>query len=104
MYKKFVPPDGIDDLLICNKLGIVCETLRTNIYWKQGNELLTPPLANGVLAGTYRQWLLDQETVELNGQRLTLCQRQFSLKDINSDSYLMVSNALIGLVPAKLVC
>jgi para-aminobenzoate synthetase/4-amino-4-deoxychorismate lyase len=47
-----------DDVLFYNQLGEVTETTRGNIVVRCGNDLWTPPVSCGLLAGTYRARLL----------------------------------------------
>ncbi len=43
-----------DDVLLYNRKAEVTETCRANIAARVGNELLTPPISCGLLAGTFR--------------------------------------------------
>jgi para-aminobenzoate synthetase/4-amino-4-deoxychorismate lyase len=49
-----------DDVLLYNERGEITETCRGNVVVRLGNENLTPPLASGLLAGTYRERLLAE--------------------------------------------
>ncbi len=49
-----------DDVLLYNQLGEVTETARGNIVVRSGNDLWTPPVSCGLLAGTYRARLLAE--------------------------------------------
>jgi para-aminobenzoate synthetase/4-amino-4-deoxychorismate lyase len=49
-----------DDVLLYNHLGEVTETTRGNIVVRYGGDLWTPPVACGLLAGTYRARLLAE--------------------------------------------
>jgi para-aminobenzoate synthetase/4-amino-4-deoxychorismate lyase len=51
-------PDA-DDVLLWNERGELTETCAGNIAVLLGGEWLTPPVACGLLAGTYRAQLLD---------------------------------------------
>jgi para-aminobenzoate synthetase / 4-amino-4-deoxychorismate lyase len=55
---KCVMAKGGDEVLYCNERGELTEGSRTNIFIKRGDQLLTPPLACGVLAGVLRAELL----------------------------------------------
>lgn len=47
-----------DDVLLWNERGELTETSSANIVLELNGELLTPPVTAGLLAGTYRGWLL----------------------------------------------
>lgn len=49
---------GLDDLLILNSKGLVCETISSNIFMVIHNRLVTPPLSEGCLPGVMRQNIL----------------------------------------------
>jgi len=48
-----------NDALIINHQGHIIESTIANIFWIKDGELFTPPLTEGCVAGTMRQYLLD---------------------------------------------
>lgn len=48
-----------NDALIVNHRGHIIESTIANIFWFRNGELFTPPLTEGCVAGTQRQYLLD---------------------------------------------
>jgi para-aminobenzoate synthetase / 4-amino-4-deoxychorismate lyase len=56
-----------DDVLLFNQQGEITETLRGNIVVRCGQDLWTPPVSCGLLAGTYRAQLLAAGKI---GQRV----------------------------------
>ena len=84
------------DSLFCNEHGEVCEGARSNIFVREGQRLLTPPLRCGLLPGVLRSALLD---------RGEACEAVLTVADIKAASRegrLRVGNALRGLLPASL--
>jgi para-aminobenzoate synthetase/4-amino-4-deoxychorismate lyase len=51
---------GFDDVLLYNEAGEVTETTLANVAIEKDGVLLTPPVRCGLLAGTYRAWMLDE--------------------------------------------
>ncbi|MGA2258324.1 MAG: chorismate-binding protein, partial [Thermoguttaceae bacterium] len=49
-----------DDVLLYNRFGEVTETARGNLVVRRGQDLWTPPVSCGLLAGTYRARLLAE--------------------------------------------
>ena len=49
---------GADEALLCNTSGFVVEGASSNLFWIRGNQLFTPPLISGVLAGVTRGMVL----------------------------------------------
>jgi len=52
-----------DDVIFRNSKSEITESTRANIVVKRHGELLTPPVESGLLPGTFRQWLLDNEKI-----------------------------------------
>jgi len=52
-----------EDVLLYNERGEVTETTVANVAFKFGNRWVTPPIACGLLAGTFRQHLIEQGRV-----------------------------------------
>ncbi len=48
---------GADDALFMNASGHITEATTANVWIVEGNDVLTPPLAEGLLAGITRDWL-----------------------------------------------
>jgi branched-chain amino acid aminotransferase len=48
----------VDDVIILNSKGLVCETVSSNIFMVIHNRLVTPPLTEGCLPGIMRQNVL----------------------------------------------
>lgn len=84
------------DALFCNDAGQVCEGARSNVFVREGNRLLTPPLRCGLLPGVLRSQLLA--TGEACESILTVA----DIKAASREGRLRVGNALRGLMPAYL--
>lgn len=54
---------GCDDVLLVNERGEVTESTRANLVLRLGGELVTPPLASGLLPGVFRELLLQSGKV-----------------------------------------
>ncbi|KGM13707.1 aminotransferase IV [Cellulomonas bogoriensis 69B4 = DSM 16987] len=55
---------GADEALLANTLGDLCEGTASNVFVEVGDELLTPPLSSGCLAGITRELVLEWSGVE----------------------------------------
>ena len=90
------PTDEIDEAILLNEEGFVCEGTITNVFMRREADgpLLTPPLSCGLLPGVLRRELLEsgaaQEAVLTPG-------------DLAGVSRLYCGNSLRGLIPAVLV-
>jgi para-aminobenzoate synthetase/4-amino-4-deoxychorismate lyase len=84
------------DMLFFNERGELTEGGRSNVFVKIDGQWWTPPLASGVLPGVMRGVLLDDETFGAQERVLTR-------NEVLEAEALMLTNALRGAVPAKLI-
>jgi para-aminobenzoate synthetase/4-amino-4-deoxychorismate lyase len=64
VYERALASRGdADDVLLWNPAGKLTEASSSNIVVKVGQEFLTPPVSEGLLAGTFRAELLAQGVV-----------------------------------------
>ncbi len=86
-------PVGIDELIFVNERGEVCEGTITNVFVQEGDRLLTPPLASGLLPGVLRAELLD------TGRAV---EAVLTLPDLEHAEAIFCGNSLRGLIRATL--
>lgn len=84
------------DAIFCNEQGEVCEGARSNLFVREGQRLLTPPVRCGLLPGVLRAALLDRG--EASEAILSIA----DIKAASREGRLRVGNALRGLMPATL--
>jgi 4-amino-4-deoxychorismate lyase len=86
------PTSEVDEVLLENQHGHLCEGTITSLFVKIGGRLVTPPLSDGLLKGVLRQEMLDEgKAVEGIVSRQDLVNNQF-----------FVGNSLRGLILAML--
>lgn len=86
-------PEGVDEAILLNERGEVCEGTITSLFLRRGNRLVTPPLACGLLPGVLRRSLIA------NGQ---VDEARLRPDDLRTGD-LFMGNALRGLIPTRLV-
>ncbi|HKU00157.1 MAG TPA: aminodeoxychorismate synthase component I [Paraburkholderia sp.] len=84
------------DMLFFNERGELTEGGRSNVFVKLDGQWWTPPLASGLLPGVMRGVLLDDAAF---GAR----ERVLTREDVLNAEALMLTNALRGAVPARLI-
>jgi Branched-chain amino acid aminotransferase/4-amino-4-deoxychorismate lyase len=84
-------PDGIDEAILLNERGEICEGTITNLFLKRGGIYLTPPLACGLLPG-----ILREELLETGAAREALLRPE----DL-AQGEIFMGNSLRGLIPAR---
>jgi para-aminobenzoate synthetase/4-amino-4-deoxychorismate lyase len=86
--------DGYDEALLLNQDGEVTEGSYSNLFVRHGDELWTPPVECGLLAGVYREYVLDA--------RPEATERVLALDDLTSADALYCCNAVRGWCEAEL--
>lgn len=85
-------PPGIDEAILLNDQGEICDGTITSVFLRRDGVLLTPPLSAGLLPGVLRAELLSNGDARV--ARLTPA-------DL-ADGDLFCGNALRGLIPVQL--
>lgn len=81
---------GYDDCLFLNEDGYVTESAIANLFLVQNNELITPPISDGLLPGIIRQKIIEHFIVtesSIRKDQLITCQGAF------------LTNSLMGALP-----
>jgi para-aminobenzoate synthetase/4-amino-4-deoxychorismate lyase len=85
---------GVDDVLLVNDRGEVTESTIANVAVKLGGEWFTPPLASGLLPGTYRAVLLGEGRIR---------ERPIQVAELASAGGFALVSSVRGWRPAVLV-
>jgi len=85
---------GYDEAILLNEDGEVTEGCYSNLFLKQGDALYTPPVEAGLLAGVYRDHVLET--------RPELTERALTLDDLRAADALYCCNAVRGWCEATL--
>lgn len=76
---------GFDDVLLWNEREEITETTIANVIVRVKGFLYTPPVACGLLPGTYRAWMLEQNLIR---------EKIISLRDLRKCDALYVINSV----------
>jgi para-aminobenzoate synthetase / 4-amino-4-deoxychorismate lyase len=74
-----------DDVLLWNEREEITESSIANVVVKIGDDLFTPPRDSGLLAGTFRKWLLDMGQIReriLKVRDLDRCSRIYLINSV----------------------
>ncbi|HJY22972.1 MAG TPA: aminotransferase class IV, partial [Hanamia sp.] len=75
--------------IILNNYGRVCESAIANIFIIKDENIFTPPLAEGCVAGIMRRWILER--FSLKGYVVT--QKNLSIEDIlHADEFFLTNS------------
>lgn len=86
---------GFDEYVLLNERGEVCECTSANIFAAYGNEVRTPPLASGCLAGVTRAILLEQIRIP----EFTIVERTLTPDDLERADQVMVTSTTRDVLP-----
>jgi para-aminobenzoate synthetase/4-amino-4-deoxychorismate lyase len=86
--------EGADEAVLVNEKGEVTEGARSNVFVRIDGQFWTPPVSCGLLAGVYREHVLD--TVEEAGERI------LTLEDLQRADGIFCCNGVRGWRPAVL--
>ena len=84
---------GVDEALLANERGEVCEGTTTTVFADFGRGLVTPPLACGLLPGVLRAEMLERGECR---------EAVIEAASLPAAHRLLVGNSLRGLLPARL--
>jgi para-aminobenzoate synthetase/4-amino-4-deoxychorismate lyase len=83
---------GFDDVILWNAKGEVTESCIANVVVEIGGSLFTPPVACGLLAGTYRARMLEEGRV---------AERVVTVEELRSSPRVLLVNSVRGMVEVK---
>jgi branched-subunit amino acid aminotransferase/4-amino-4-deoxychorismate lyase len=86
---------GFDEAVILNNRGYIAEGSRSNIFLIKDNELFTPALECGCLAGTTRKAVFDLA----KKYNIKIYEGNFTLQDLYRADGAFLTNSLMGIMP-----
>ncbi len=89
--------DQADEGVMCDTEGFLAAGTASNLFWRQGSGLYTPPLSQCGVWGTRRQLLLD----EASRLGLTVHQQRQRPAALASAEEVFLCNARIGILPVR---
>jgi branched-chain amino acid aminotransferase len=87
---------GLDELVLLNERGEVCECTGANLFTVHGNLVRTPPLSSGCLPGVTRALLLE----EIRVPGLDVREATLFPADLESADEVLVTSSTRGVLPA----
>jgi branched-subunit amino acid aminotransferase/4-amino-4-deoxychorismate lyase len=79
---------GFDEAIRINERNEVVSACMSNIFWLKDNRVFTPSIDTGCLAGTTREFILENYTV---------CEKQAKLNELNESDAIFLTSAGIGI-------
>ncbi len=88
----------VDDVLICNAFGRVCEATSSNVFWWEGDRLCTVPLSEGCVAGVSRALVL--ETAAIMGY--DVLEKAIHSEELEVADEIFLTNVVRGIQPVRI--
>lgn len=89
---------GWQDGLLLNSRDRICEASASNIFWWEGERLLTVPLSEGCVAGVLREALLEfARTLALPVQ-----EKSATFATLQAADEIFLTNAVRGIMPVRI--
>jgi para-aminobenzoate synthetase/4-amino-4-deoxychorismate lyase len=85
---------GCDDVILWNERREITESSIANVVVRIGEDLFTPPVDSGLLAGTYRAFLLDGGKIR---------ERVLTISDLRQCSNIYLVNSVREFQEAELI-
>lgn len=90
MAIRFAVINNLDEAIILNAFGRVGESAIANIFIVKSNQVFTPPLSEGCVAGVVRRWMLEKLLLE----NLRIEEKELSIEDLLSADELFLTNSI----------
>ena len=87
----------IDDCLVMNAAGNICDAAIDNVFWIKNAEIFTPPLSEGCIAGVMRRHLLSS----LPQHGYTVKEKPLTIELLQSADEIFLTNVIKGIRPVE---
>lgn len=99
MAKKEADQNGWNDVLLVNQYGRIVESTISNVFCIKGNEVFTPPLSEGCIAGVFRQYLLEATLPD----NMIIKEKALTVADVEQADEVFLTNAVRGIQPVQVI-
>ena len=93
MGARFAKENKLNDCLVLNMYNRICESTIANIFWIKGDQIYTPPLSEGCIAGVMRKYLIEK--LQATGYKLQ--ERSCEIPDLENADEVFLTNAIQGI-------
>jgi len=93
MAARFAKENKLNDALVLNQYGRICEASIANIFWIKDRVVYTPLLGEGCVAGTMRKYLLKN----IPFIDIVVSEVNCSIEDLMNADEVFLTNAVYGM-------
>lgn len=89
MAGLFAKKNKLNDSIVLNSFDRICDSAIANIFIIEENNIYTPPLAEGCVAGVMRRWMLEK----FNFKKYKIIEKNLSIDDLlNADEFFLTNS------------
>lgn len=89
MAGLFAKKNNLNDSIILNAYDRVCESAIANIFLIKDDNIYTPPLSEGCVAGVMRRWMLEKFSLK----NYAVMEKNLSIEDVlNADEFFLTNS------------
>jgi branched-chain amino acid aminotransferase len=89
MAGLFAKKNNLDDCIILNCFERICEGTIANIFIIEGENIYTPPLSDGCVAGTMRRWMLEK----FDFKKYRVIEKRLDTNDLTNADEVFLTNS-----------
>jgi branched-chain amino acid aminotransferase len=93
MGAKYAKENKLNDALILNQHGRICEATIANIFWIKDDRIHTPPLSEGCVAGVMRKYLLEK----IPAINRKTSETELTIDELQNAEEVFLTNAVYGM-------
>ncbi len=90
MAARYAKKNKLDDVILLNSSGRICESAIANIFIIKNNKIYTPPLSEGCVAGTMRRWMLEKFSLK----KYAVVEKRLSVDSLLDADEFFLTNAI----------
>ncbi|HEX7458121.1 MAG TPA: aminotransferase class IV [Ginsengibacter sp.] len=93
MAGLYAKKNKINDCVVLNSFGRVCDSAIANIFIIKKDKIFTPPLSEGCVAGVMRRWMLEKFYLK----KYKILEKNISINDIENADEFFLTNSIYNL-------
>lgn len=90
MGARFAKQNQLNDVILLNAFGRICESAIANVFIIKNNKIYTPPLSEGCVAGTMRRWMLEKFSLK----KYSVVEKKLSVDSILDADEVFLTNSI----------
>lgn len=90
MGARFAKKNKLNDVILLNAFGRICESAIANVFIIKNNKIYTPPLSEGCVAGTMRRWMLEKFSLK----KYAVVEKKLSVDSILDADEVFLTNSI----------